>query len=190
MRETQVQFVGWSAVRLVDVLAQVSLILGVEPVAMTCSPGAFSFWRVTSGGGLVAADGRACRTGSIYDCRAFGEEAELRWLHRASGLGRAVLVTERTVGPLLGEGQWTVSTTKVVDIIEGRYLLWGHARAAGPDGWATFVEPRVGRIEVPLRGVQPGTRVYLCTREYVCEGAYGNTWVADERLIGLEGNVR
>lgn len=191
MRETRVHFVRWAAIGLADVLDLVSPMLGVEPIAMTCSPPAFSFWRVESGGSLVAADGSVGRTGSIYDCRAFGEEAELRWLHRGSGLGHAVLVTERALDGTCDVGQpASTSTTEVIDVIEGRYLLWGRARAQRSDGWTTLAEPRVGRIDVPVRGVQPNCRAYLRSREYVCEGAYGNTWIADERLIGLEGDAR
>ncbi len=128
---------------------------------------------------------------AVFEARIFNRDAELRWLHTGRGLGTAVILSEspnpcaRLAGPL--------DPLTATGTIENRYLLWGrplgpHDEAA-PTGpvWVRLAEARIGLLDVPLpRAPRRDECVFLRTVEYVTtEPAHGNSFVAEERLVGL-----
>jgi len=132
------------------------------------------------GGVLRDERGQPVELASVYEARAFGANAELRWLNAANGSGRAVLLTERE--PLL-DG-WERRDNEFLGTIRQRYLLWGKVEEAYVPGWSSLVSNRVGKLLVPVSGAG-GQRVALESMEYLGEFDHGNVAVFEERLLGL-----
>ena len=117
-----------------------------------------------------------------YEIRAFGRDAELRWL-RAGVLGDAVLIADGAAKPAGG------AESEIVDTIEQRrrgYRLWGKkaAKTAAPQGWSALSSGRVGALMIP-HPVSDGGELVIEAREYIGLAAHGNAVVLFERLVGF-----
>ncbi len=131
-----------------------------------------------------------CLLDEVFEARAFGPDLELRWLHTSGGAGRAVALAEQEdeLPASLGE---QLPALPAVRVFDQRYLLWGTTTDPAADGWATLFSARIGTLDVPVAGSRSGRKVRLCAREYVAvEPAYGNAYIAEERLLGLEEVAR
>lgn len=140
-------------------------------------------------GGETEAELPATGRGAVFEVRMFDGVAELRWVNRAAGFGRAVVLSEQSerVDGTLAK---PLAPLVVVHSIDTSYLLWGSAAAeAGsvPKAWTRLLEARIGRLDVPLPSAetQLGDRVLLDTVEYVVTDDHGNAYVAEELLVGL-----
>jgi CRISPR-associated protein (TIGR03984 family) len=131
-----------------------------------------------------------CALDEVFEARVFDGGLELRWLHSASGHGRAVVLAENEAELPADLGERLPELT-AVHLFDQNYLLWGMAAAPQAGGWTTLFSARIGTISVPLASSGPGRKVRLRAREYVAvEPAYGNAYVAEERLLGLEEITR
>jgi len=196
----RVQLHGASAtdLPLADVLAAAAALPGDlrPPLGYWLAPTACGFARWENGPGTWA----PLPADEVFEVRLFGPELELRWLHEATGLGRAAWVAERPVD--LGLGTAMSPTTRDAEVIEARYLVWGehdpYAKSANGEGWTVLSTARIGAQEVPVEARWPEREepddddkklVVLHAREYVDEVASagdGNAAVVEERWIALE----
>lgn len=202
--DVDVSLVGASAddVRLaeaVELVAAAGLLTG-SAVGMVWSATRFTFVAV-DGGTLIGPTGPE-PLASVFEARLFSPAAEVRWLHRAAGRGRAVVLAEQAEGmmnPLGGlSAPWAQLEARSVRATVGNhYLLWGEALgpttgAIGVRPWSTLGTNRIGSLDVPVEAPE-GARVVIAAREYV--GALpagagevdvgGNAVVVDERLVAL-----
>ncbi len=163
--------------------AAASFLQGDDSRALLYSPQQCCFARFRAGRFTGPGD-RPVETGSCFEARLFGLEAELRWLHTSEGRGRAVLLAES-----LADGTaLKPESTSILGELKRRYLLWGEAMGENrSDGWTCLAERRIGELLAPVSGLQRGERVHLVTREYMSEAdSHGNTSIFAERLVGLE----
>jgi CRISPR-associated protein (TIGR03984 family) len=121
-----------------------------------------------------------------FEARIFNDDFELRWLQsRFDGgerRGRAALLHET---PTFGGER----VPRIAGILRRQYLLWGQGDPPGVGvsaGWSSLSTARIGTLAVPLVGVSQSRRVILLAREYMAqEPEHGNTYVTEERLLGL-----
>jgi CRISPR-associated protein (TIGR03984 family) len=131
-----------------------------------------------------------CSLDEVFEARAFNPEAEMRWLHVDSGLGRAVVLAEDERALPTAFGQ-PLSPLVAAEVLPQRYMLWGRPTPPRHDGWISLYAARIGMLEVPLTASGSGRRAYLTAREYISvEQDHGNAYVAEERLLTLEEDSR
>jgi len=119
-----------------------------------------------------------------YEIRAFGPDAELRWL-RSGVLGDAVLIADGEV--TFGDDESpTFERVETIARLPRRYRLWGKKAntATSPDGWSAVSSGRIGVLQIPEPADATGDLV-IEAREYVGEDKFGNTAVMFERLVGF-----
>lgn len=156
---------------------------------------------------LRDSQGRPAPLGGVFEVRMFNEQAEMRWLHEANGLGRTALLSGSNL-PIHCEQNLPedVSLT-ALRTLEQTYLLWGEGIDEGKAhlaaGWSRLTAARIGRLDVPIGGIRANQRVELKVIEYLAEydsdgnlvqssddieekKRYGNAAVAEERLLRLE----
>lgn len=176
-----------------DGLALADVIALAEPCGATALLAAPDRYQVADvrDGACRGPDG-PCAMDEVFEARVFSGDLELRWLHAGSGRGRAVALSEEE-DSLPGELGDPLPALEAVRTFDQRYLLWGTTVEPAADGWATLFSARVGLLSVPLASFsrERDRKVRLRAREYVAvEPAYGNAYVAEERLLGLEEVAR
>lgn len=118
----------------------------------------------------------------VFEARIFNEEAELRWLNKKNGEGKAVLITENELYLCL---ERKIESLEILATQDQTYLLWGEStKKTLKAGWSQLATSRIGSLYIPLECVN--NRACLKTREYLQEDCYGNVSVVEERLIELE----
>lgn len=123
---------------------------------------------------------------TVFEARVFDADRELRWLHQSGSRGQAVLISEADSALPAGFGN-PLPALPAVAVLDQHHLLWGQPEPPEHAGWTTLYAPRIGRIPVPLPGIEHSHRIRLVMREYVAvEEQHGNAYVADERLVRLE----
>jgi CRISPR-associated protein (TIGR03984 family) len=126
---------------------------------------------------------------TVFEARLFtGNGVELRWLHQAGGLGRAVLLAEDKANVSRAKLPFDSPGSQAVhEVFEQTMLLWGTPDGPVTGGWLPLREHRVGTLHVPWSQPRPadGERVQLRLREYLAEDGYGNAYVFDELLLDL-----
>ncbi|GDY31835.1 type III-D CRISPR-associated protein Csx19 [Gandjariella thermophila] len=145
--------------------------------------------QVTRWDGKVLRTARGpCELTGVFSARLFDGETDLRWLHDGGGRGRAVAVTEN---PGAHSG-WAAEEIPVTSTVDGEYALWGGRFEAIMPGWCRALEGRLNGVELPAdppetEAGQDFPSRYLCLRyrEYLTIDEFGNTGVAEERLLGL-----
>lgn len=158
--------------------------LGAPGVALAYTP-ARCLVAAVAGSALSVRSGEV-PVDEIFELRAFGRDAELRWLHEDAGLGRAVILTED--GALLRGLEGEPGAIDYLERLDNTYLLWGTALEEDCDGWTTLAEARVGAIEIPLADVSRDDRAWLHSFEYLAaDPEHGNVSVVEERLVGFGG---
>jgi len=174
------------ALRLADVLEVFAAETRDEPtrVALLMQPAACLLARLEpdgwrdAGGAPVAFD-------AVFEARGFCPRGALRFVHDAAGRGRAVYLSEHPPGAALRAQLPTEVSRDYEAYLDGTYLLWGQATAAGPrDGWSRLFTARIGPLDVPV-GLRRGSGCQIVTREYVSSDGYGNACVIEERLVEL-----
>jgi len=118
-----------------------------------------------------------------FECRAFNDSCELRWLKAGRATGNAVLLS---TGELeLSEKGWDVCDFQypIISALDNEYLLWGKRKGTT----ATLFDHRVGTITVPaLPSGGDAQRAVLKAVEYIAvDDKYGNCAVVAERLTGF-----
>ncbi len=151
-----------------------------EATALLYSPARCQLLRFQDGR-LHGSSGGEIDLRAVFEARVFSQDGELRWLHEAAGLGRASFVSESPAQAESGD----VHEQPCIDRLEHGYLLWGNVQSA-EGGWARMALARVGSFDVPSADAQPGARLRLKAVEHLARGKHGNTYICDERLIGLE----
>lgn len=153
-------------------------------VVFLSTPERFIVGRLTPDGGLAQADGELAHLDSAFEVRAFDGQRELRWQRTAGDAGRLAVVSEDE-DATRGLGQ----PIDAVTVVDRRELLWGQV-VDRSDGWTATFEARVGRLDLPVTVDPAHRRVRLRVREYLASAEpqrCGNVYVAEERLVGLEG---
>ena len=175
----------WS---LQDALVELMKVPGEngDAIGLFYTPERCGFCRVMPDGTTEAPKENTVDMNRVFEARAFHKSAELRWLRRTDNTSRTVLLTER----ILSEKPTFVSSEPVPvhSAIDQFYLLWGQGTGkASTNGWTRLTTARIGVLHIPL-GVTLAEhqRVRLKAKEYLKVGQYGNAFVFDERLIGLE----
>jgi len=127
-----------------------------------------------------------------YEVRAFTEKSELRWLRTPAtpDAGRAAILSDDSLDmpPV-----WHREQVPIAGTLCQQYLIWGEGTGRSvPQGWSQVGEARIGALLLPVSDIKQGERVFLRTVEYLCvDQEHGNTFVYDERLVGLgSSNVR
>jgi CRISPR-associated protein (TIGR03984 family) len=138
---------------------------------------------------IINYKGQDLSLGDVFEARIFNERAELRWLNEANGRGRAVLISEEAIDSEVGEALKPVLSIHQID---QQYLLWGEGtEGSAINGWSWLSAARIGKLAVPIPGVQNNERVRLQVCEYLSvSDRHGNVVVAEERLWGLQKIVR
>jgi CRISPR-associated protein (TIGR03984 family) len=144
--------------------------------------------KVAQDGSATDSSGHPVTLNDVFEARVFHRNAELRWLNDPSAQRqhRTAILSVRKLDVALTEASLPGT---VVGTLEQTYLLWGtgDTRTAGlASGWSRLATPRIGKLDVPLAGVNAEQRVVVRAIEYLCEFADGNVAVAEERLVGLE----
>lgn len=114
----------------------------------------------------------------VFEARIFTSEYELRWLNQRNQIGQGVLLSESEL-----------DDKKPLDVVGTRlntYYLWGEGVSSNSD-WSVLATARIGKLDVPIRGLQPHEKVRLVTREYfgVCDD-HGNVAIVEERVLRLQ----
>lgn len=129
----------------------------------------------------------APRLESFYEARVFSGLGELRWRSDPDwGPVCAMLSKDENVLKLDGElerletcGQQTLN-----------YLIWGEGtgpQEGWPRGWSALTSRRVGRLAIPVLGLERGQRAMLKAEEHFrADEETGNVYVAEELLLGIE----
>lgn len=163
----------------------VEILKNPPAIALLYSPRECLFAKLDRNGELLGYDGKAIDLNPVFEARVFNNKAELRWLNKAGGKGRAVLISEDDISSYL---ETTLEPVKASEPLNQTYLLLGEgSNHTANDGWSVLTAARIGALPVPHPGVAEHQRVLLKTREYVAETEwYGNVAVAEERLLELE----
>jgi CRISPR-associated protein (TIGR03984 family) len=122
----------------------------------------------------------------VFEARIFNAQGELRWLNRSGGQGQAVLLAEQPIEQYLTE---PIEPIQAIEVIDSQYLLWGEGTGSKPiaEHWSYLSAARIGKVAVPIDGVNRKDRVKLLFCEYLGEwDDQGNIVVLEERLIGLK----
>jgi len=153
--------------------------------ALIFSPDACRIARIDGSSFIVVDDREEQQEDDLthaYEVRAFGPEAELRWI-RDGAMGNATLLADGSVNgaPVTGE---------TLDVLSRTYRIWGEpARSAGGEqsrripGWSKLTTARIGALFVPF---ETAGEVTLHAREYVVGHETGNAVVLFERLVGFD----
>jgi len=147
-------------------------------------------WGNLLNGAVVIAYGAKCTVTTLdevpddaFECRAFNESSELRWLKAGEGAGNAVLLSTHELE--LSEGDWKVCDFRhpIICAQDNEYLLWGKRKGTT----TTLFDHRVGELSMPtLPGGGGGQRAVLKAIEYIgVDDEYGNCAVLVERLAGF-----
>ncbi len=153
-------------------------------VALLSTPTAHTVAQVRDGDCRTPAG--PCDLAEVFEARIFNPEMELRWLHEAGGLGRAVVLGEDEAALPAAFGD-PLAPLHAIEVLAAHYLLWGRPVDDTPEGWTTLYTARVGVLRVPATVSTSDHRLRLVAREYVVvEPRHGNAYVGEERLLGLE----
>ncbi len=153
-------------------------------VGLFYSPISCAFGKVATTA-VIDYKGQNLSLGDVFEARIFNEHAELRWLNEANGRGRAMLISEEAINSEVGE---TLEPVRWIHQIDQQYLLWGEGTGGEAiDGWSWLSAARIGKLAVPIPGIQRNERVRLQVCEYLSvSDRHGNVVVAEERLWGLQ----
>ncbi|HLO88055.1 MAG TPA: CRISPR-associated protein Csx19 [Nostocaceae cyanobacterium] len=156
-----------------------------KAVAIIYSPTFCQFAKVDENGNLINMDNQCLPLDRIFELRAFNQNCELRWLNELNGNGKAVLLSEQNIANYLDE---SISKITALDTIDQEYILWGKGIENKLNSeWVKLATARIGSIEVPVRSLRNGERVYLKAIEYLeVIDDNSNVGVVEERLKGLE----
>lgn len=173
-----------SSIKLRSALEKVASFM-TNAIVIVYSPSACQFARVDAEGRLINNQNQPLDLQNIFEARIFTSDYELRWLNQTSGIGQAVLLTEKQVPEVFGE---SIQPVIAQEITPRKYLLWGEGVNTNMnEGWGTLAEARIGALPVPVNNLRQGQRVYLHSCEYVAiVDDYGNVAVVEERLVELE----
>lgn len=170
---------------LADAIARAALLSGI---ALLATPARHQVADIRDG--ACHGPGGPCPLDEVFEARVIGTDLELRWLHSSSGLGRAVALAEQEAALPQSFGD-RLPVLEAVRTFDQRYLLWGTTTDPIASGWATLFSSRIGTLSVPVTVAGSGRKIWLRAREYIAvESAYGNAYVAEERLLGLEEAAR
>lgn len=157
------------------------------PVMFAMSAIWCGFATVGTDGSWATADDDPLDWRTIFEVRAFHDDAELRWLHQGGGRGTAVLLSEKP-GQL--PAGWEQDDCPYRNRIGGvRYLLWGAGQTPTPPrtGWSRLNEHRIPSFGAPVE-LDDGQRAQVHAIEYLdMDPDSGRAVVVAERLIALEG---
>lgn len=148
--------------------------------------------------GELRAHPRAPLPATVFELKAFGGLAELRWVAQGQQVagkayqGKAILLIEAPEKPVLKD--WTVAESGLEPLWSGvageppnpagQYLLWGTARSSA-GGWTQLWEHRIGALWVPGQ-IEQGQRMAAKFVEYVGPmDPHGNVGIAAERWSDL-----
>ena len=183
----------WSGLTLEQALSRFAELPSSPPaVAILYSPRRCEL--ATFAEGLLRGpNGQPIDTTTIFEARVFHQTAELRWLNDPSpqALHRAVILIDpapATFPKGWDEGESEQHAIAVIETLPQTALLWGQGTGRPiSDGWSELATARIGRLLVPLAGVNANQRVLLHSLEYVvAEEEDGNAVIFDERLVKLE----
>lgn len=152
-----------------------------KAIALAYSPASAQFLRHGSDGWR---DGKGSLPSwsSIFEVRAFDEQAELRWIREPGGMGVPWTVAEGAASaddPAAGPVMWGTEVERI---------LWGQRVTLPeppPEGWTVLSTPRVGTLRVPLPDDVNRTTAALVVAEYASHDEHGNWSICDERLIAV-----
>lgn len=127
---------------------------------------------------------------NIFEARVFHCAAELRWLHTANGAGDAALLSEHEFAPDCQQKLPNDASFVALQTLPQTYLLWGEGieqkNTGLADSWSRLTAARIGKLNVPLTGVNEKDRVQLITLEYLAEyDECGNLVEYDEQGIAF-----
>lgn len=177
-----------------------------EGFAVLYTPSSCYLTRLDSHGIIIASSGKENEPAelkkdvlrSVFEARIFNEAAEMRWLNRANGEHKAVVLSESQ--QTFFDGAWNPVSNiyaKIVVEVDSKfgpaqdYLLWGESIGSSlSNGWTQFAEARIGSFFVPISDnkISDKNRVRACFTaiEYLGEYEDGNVAVAEERLTGIK----
>jgi CRISPR-associated protein (TIGR03984 family) len=124
---------------------------------------------------------------AVFEARVFNAIAELRWLNRENGIGKAIVLCEDEAKKFLDVEPQAVDKIYARIDTPQTYLLWGESVGESINGWTKFAEARIGSFPVPIAGVTANKkqRAQFTAIEYLGEYEDGNVVVAEERLTGM-----
>jgi len=120
--------------------------------------------------------------GGVFEVFATDGATQLRWVHQASGVGRAVGLAEDTAALPPGEAVAMSPERHRLDGTSQR-LLAGQVTSAG-EGWARLVTARYAPCDVPVYADRD-QQIWAEQAEYVASDEHGNLSVADTLLLRL-----
>lgn len=121
---------------------------------------------------------------SVFEARIFTPEYELRWLNHSGGLGKAVLLAEDAIAENYLDAK--LDDLPALATVPQQYMLWGEGIDNGSrNGWSTLATARIGRLSVPMEGIDTGKGACLKSCEYLAAAEFGNVAVVEERLLSL-----
>lgn len=162
-------------------------------IALLYAPNWLRFARFDSADNLCGSDGETINLDPVYEARVFNDVAELRWLNKARGFGKAVLLSEeeRVIADYSA-----LDRLDPVKTIRQSYLLWGVGEDVTPSQeWSRLTTARIGQLDAPVDDVAALVRahpkekvnVLLHAKEYLAVAdKHGNVAVCEERLCGLK----
>jgi CRISPR-associated protein (TIGR03984 family) len=168
---------------LTDVLKKCVPLFG-SAIGLFYSPTQCFFGKVVADQ-VTGHDGHGLALKDVFEARVFNERGELRWLNERDGHGRAVLISEKVINSYLDHD---LPEVDVIDSNDQQYLLWGEGTGGEAiEGWSCLSAARIGKLVVPIPGVERNERVRLQVCEYLSvNDCHGNVVVAEERLWGLQ----
>lgn len=167
----------------------------VPIIGLVYSPQHCCFVRLDGDGAIEAYQGKSpldIELTTIFEARLFTPEAELRWLKTGpEQQGRAVVIAESEMAELEGFHALEQAFKQAFSPVEQTYVLWGEADPKSPslaNDWSLLATARIGRLPVPLIG--KGDYAVLNSLEYLDCDDYGNSYIAQERLIGVSWQTK
>jgi len=177
-------------ITLETALRRCAAVFTTPAIALLYTPQEFLFARCAAEGELTNARGETIPYENIYEARVFDEQSELRWLNTLLGEGRACLLSTHDITDFLERSVDEFESQPIVATNPQTYLLWGQGVAQPIElasGWSRLTMARIGRLDVPLAGIQPEQRALLHAVEYLSVvDDYGNVAVLEERLVKLD----
>lgn len=155
-----------------------------KAVALLYTPHRCYLAVLTDEGHCVDEQAQAVDYKAVFEARLFTPECEFRWLNHTGGLGRAVLLSESKIDPYLEQA---LADLQALDTLPQQYILWGEGiEQSADDDWSTLATARIGRLPIPIKGIDLNKGACLKSREYLAaETEFGNMAVVEERLLSL-----
>jgi CRISPR-associated protein (TIGR03984 family) len=163
-----------------------------DAVGLFYSPESCKFGKV-QGDQITDEAGKGLDLNRVFEARIFNRQSEFRWLNQSNRMGKTILLSENDIEKYLNQTEDALKIDEI-NIINGQYLLWGEGtgkKEIKPDreierDWSYLSAARIGKLAVPVAGIEHKDRVKLEFIEYlnICDD-YGNVAVVEERLICL-----